>query len=124
MVTWDGRDQDGRRLPDQLFTVHTLTGGESTSLEVMLMLGGDYPEDADPAEWAVQATSDADGRFSLDQECLALGHVFTRTDETGQVIDSYTIPRRLRVHAMHAGHPAAHTDLGGCGPPKPGPPSP
>ena len=106
-VTWDARAGDGRRVPDGLYTVHAVTDLGHDTREIMLFLGGDYPDDALPADWVVlELTSDVGG-FTLDLECLPFGHVETVTDGNGDPLQEYTVPHRVRVHALHRDHPTA-----------------
>jgi protocatechuate 3,4-dioxygenase beta subunit len=106
-VIWDATDTQGRRVPDGLYRWHVLADGTLSSNDLMLFLLGEYPADADPADWVTSAMTDQDGRFHMEQACLPFDHEITATDEHGDPISVFTVGRRVRFHAMHADFPVA-----------------
>jgi hypothetical protein len=109
-VAWDGWTDDDRRVPDGLYTVHARFGEEIDTREIMLFLAGDYPSEANPWDWLVLDMTSATGSFSLPQACLPLGHTCTMPAESGESGVEYTIPYRVRFHAMHRTYRTAVSD--------------
>lgn len=99
MLTWDGTNEAGLVLPDGIYRYHLVTEtGESTVAFPILHHGyGSF--DAETA-LAPQATTDAQGRFRLDQTCLPFGFAFDSIDDSGEPISMITITRIVRVWAF------------------------
>jgi hypothetical protein len=105
VVLWDGLDDDGRLLPDDVYWFHLVTGaGEETRPLLLLRLG--YEHIAADA-LAPQAVTDSDGRFTLPQACLPFGYVYEAVDELGDPIATVTVIRSVRVWAYYG-------DVGGA----------
>lgn len=108
-VTWDGRDDDGRLVPDGVYwlQVRTPTHHESTAA-LLLHLG--YSEVTAATAVATLACTDERGRYRLGQDCLALGLTFAGTDESGNLVGTVAVTRHVRVWALHPDHGLGHTD--------------
>ncbi len=102
-VMWDGRDGEGRYLNSGLYEY--LIDSESMKLSNVFMMGSPpYPADAVPADYRPLAVTGADGRFEIAQDCLAFGFEMTLTDELGQPVGTYVVPREVRLRAVSDGH--------------------
>ncbi len=97
MLLWDGLDDDGRILPDDVYWFHVVTdAGEDTRPLLLLRLG--Y-EDLAANALAPQAVTDAEGRFDLSQACLPFGYAYEAVDEMGDPIATITVIRSVRIWA-------------------------
>ncbi|MBC8423843.1 hypothetical protein H8E07_06940 [bacterium] len=98
-IHWDFLDDDQRLLPDGVYRFHLVTeSGEVMSAFPLYHLG--YGGLAADASLTPHAVVDDQGRFSLDQACLAFGFTYDSTDESGEPAGSVTIGRRVRVWAF------------------------
>lgn len=97
-IIWDGKDGEGRILPDGVYRYHLVTvDGEKQVLFPLFHLGyRSLPADAVVAPLVV---TDAHGRFALGQGCLPLDFTFGSTNELGEPIGTRTITRAVRVWA-------------------------
>jgi hypothetical protein len=100
-VVWDGRDDQGRLLPDGAYWSHLVTmAGDVRNDLLLLRFGFEHVADDDiPAPLTV---TDSAGRFTLDQGCLSFGHTYTGTDESGNPTGSFEVSRSVRVWAFSA----------------------
>ena len=99
VVTWDGLDEAGLVLPDGVYRFHVVTDAGETTSAFAILHHGYLSLDAD-AVLAPQATTDAQGRFRLEQTCLPFGFAFEHVDGTGDPIFTITITRTVRVWAF------------------------
>jgi hypothetical protein len=108
-VIWDGRDDDGRLVPDGVYwlQVRTPTRHEATAA-LLLHLG--YSEVTAATDVAALARTDDHGRYRLGQDCLPLGFTFAATDESGNLVGTVAVARHVRVWALHPNHGLGHTD--------------
>jgi len=98
-VTWDGLNDAGLVVPDGIYRYHLVTdAGESTGAFALLHYG--YLSLDAEAVLAPQATTDAQGRFRLDQTCLPFGFAFDAVDDSGDPISTITITRTVHVWAF------------------------
>jgi hypothetical protein len=100
-VVWDGRDDLGRLLPDGVYWSHVVTMAGEVRNDLLLMRFG-LEHVADDDSLAPLAVTDSAGRFTLDQGCLAFGHTFTGTDESGTPTGTIEVSRSVRVWAFNA----------------------
>ena len=108
-VVWNGLDDEGRLVPDGVYwlQVRTPTRHESTAA-MLLHLG--YGDVTMATAMAAPACTDSDGRYRLAQDCLPFGFAFPATDESGNLIGSYAVNRRVRVWAVQPTAGIGHTD--------------
>lgn len=98
-AVWDGRDDEGRLLPDGVYWYHLVTSAGETRDDVLLLWNGYGSLAAGEVPAPLAVTSSA-GRFTLDQGCLPFGETFTGTDEEGTPIATFAISRQVRVWAF------------------------
>lgn len=108
-LIWDGHDEAGLIVPSSTYDFHLMTDGQDTVTSFLLLLD-DYPLDADPTLYRFLTLTDADGNFSLDQECLALGFQQPMIGIEGDTTGVFSLSREVRLFAMKAGHPTAMGD--------------
>lgn len=98
VISWNGRDDDQRVVPDGVYRYHLLTeSGEQTAAFPLFHLG--YADLVDEP-LAPHAVVDDQGRFTLDQACLGFGFTYDITDDAGDPLGSATISRHVRVWAI------------------------
>lgn len=108
-VFWNGLDHLGRLVPDGVYRWHVVTdGGSRNSAFALSRLG--YADVAAGTAVAAQATTAINGAFQLSPDCLALGHEFTITDESGAPIGRQLVTRRVRVWVLFGGSAPVHSD--------------
>ena len=100
MVTWDGKDEQGRKVVAGFYALHLVTT-EQHDVRDFFMNEIGYAGQTATADLEAFAVTDADGRFSFGQDCLAFGREVTMVDETGQALAPYTIPHRATLWAVH-----------------------
>ncbi len=96
-ISWDGRDDDERIMPDGVYRYHLITeSSEQTAAFPLFHLGyGDLID----GPLAPHAVVDDQGRFALDQACLGFGFTYDILDDYGDPLGSVSISRRVRVWA-------------------------
>jgi hypothetical protein len=94
-VSWDGRDEQARILPDGVYHCHVVSTVQQITRPVPLFHFGYHLPDA--ADLAPLAITDAQGRFTLRQTCLPLDLSFDAVDEQGNVTGTVIITRDVRV---------------------------
>jgi len=102
-TTWDTTNDNGERVLDGVYILHLTDGSTYHDQMLLLQYIGEGYQDCDlekfPEGCKVVATTNTDGYFEFSQECisLAFGYSSTITDEFGNEIGHYTIPRTLRI---------------------------
>lgn len=105
-LVWDGRDSDGLTVPSGKYTYHLQAPSDLAVRDLYLFLETFTP-DTDPANYRLQATTDAQGKFTMEQDCLPFGEVVEMTNAQGEPVDSWIIPRQVRFIALHRDHDTA-----------------
>jgi len=101
-VQWDATNANGEKVLDGTYIIKftTNTGFNSESRAMFFNIKDDY-EGCDleeyPSGCVTIATTNSDGYFEFPQDCLSFGYSFTMTDEFGNEMGDYTIPRTLRI---------------------------
>ena len=100
-ITWNASEANGKKVLDGTYIV-TFTADDSREQKrlALFSIKGNY-EGCDleeyPAGCVTIATTNSDGYFEFPQDCLSFGYSFTITDENGNEMGDYTIPRTLRI---------------------------
>ncbi|MAQ44026.1 MAG: hypothetical protein CMG25_06035 [Candidatus Marinimicrobia bacterium] len=100
-MTWNASDTNGKKVLDGTYIVTFTADDFQQQMRLALFsIKGNY-EGCDleqyPAGCVTIATTNSDGYFEFPQDCLSFGYSFTMTDEHGNEIGDYTIPRTLRI---------------------------
>lgn len=98
---WDGRDEQGRLLPEGVYWFHLSTATVEERDDFLLMELG-YVDIAGGDSLVPLAVADGAGQFTLDQRCLSIGHTFPQYGLSGSLADSVEISRNVRVWAFSA----------------------
>lgn len=106
LVTWDGKNTEGDKVVPGVYIFNLVLGEETHTREMFLHeIGYAGHLTADGLESF--AVTDADGKFSIDQNCLAFGYQGEGMDESGTIPSTFTIPHRATLWAIHDNHGAA-----------------
>ncbi len=109
LLTWDGVDGEGLIVPAGVY--YFIVATEDDIIDgSMAMLYEDYPAAADPADYRFQATTDAEGRFVLEQSGLNFDYPFYGVDAYGDTTVVFTMPRDIRFVAMADGFLTAYSE--------------
>ena len=100
-VAWDATNANGEKVLDGTYIVTFTANDFQEQIRLALFsIKGNY-EGCDleeyPAGCVTIATTNSDGYFEFPQDCLSFGYSFTITDENGNEMGDYTIPRTLRI---------------------------
>ena len=100
-ITWNASDTNGKKVLDGTYIV-TFTADDFREQKrlALFSIKGNYEGcnlEQYPAGCVTIATTNSDGYFEFPQDCLSFGYSFTMTDEDGNEVGDYTIPRTLRI---------------------------
>jgi len=104
MLLWDGRDQEGLQVINQIYQSHIACDGQITTNNLLVNTG--YSGEVDLDSTAYYTLTDGEGKFEIASETIACTHnvVFELTDELGNEPGTVELSRELKVWALHHAH--------------------
>jgi len=99
-LIWDGRDDDGKLVFPGPYDFQ-MDYSDTTVFGEIFFAPRSYPAEADPAAYRHFTKTNTNGLFEFSQECLAFGQEITLLDEPGAPGDVITVPRYVKVWAIH-----------------------
>ena len=104
MLLWDGRDQAGMRVINQIYQSHIAYNGEITTGNLLVNTG--YSGDEDPDSTACYTVTDGEGKFEVASEDIAcVQNVdIPQTDESGNKLGMVKLSSEIRVWVLHHAH--------------------
>jgi len=108
-VAWDTRDEEGKLVPSGLYQTNAAQHGFIGVGNVMIFRDDIAPETG-PTDYSVQATTNSEGYFTLEQECLPFDRHQYLYDDQGNVVAIQRVSREVRFFALHDNHEATGSD--------------